>query len=89
MRYFENNLYAIQWNLGGGSGTYFTECSKTAELADDETLDAAHALWYVLLQQKVSTQIAHALDTRGLLPVTIRTLAALLHDAISPLYKQD
>ena len=63
--------------------------SKTAELADDETLDAAHALWYVLLQQKVSTQIAHALDTRGLLPVTIRTLAALLHDAISPLYKQD
>ena len=63
--------------------------SKTAELADDETLDAAHALWYVLLQQNVSTQIAHALDARGLLPVTIRTLAALLHDAISPLYKQD
>jgi hypothetical protein len=58
-----------------------------AALADADTLNVAYTLWKAVVQRLVCAQVSRELEQRRLLPVTIRTLSALICDALS-VYKQ-
>ena len=60
--------------------------ARISTFADDETLSAARALYTCVVERMLCEHVMCEVERRGLLPVTINTLSALVCEALA-LYK--
>ena len=60
--------------------------ARISTFADDETLSAARTLYTCVVERMLCDHVMCEVERRGLLPVTINTLSALLCEALA-LYK--